>query len=340
MQENYRTYKSKTCSQLKLFVLTLVTQDQLLLEISNNSFFSKVDSLFSSENYFNIFYFIKNHLNINSSTDLGKQYLRNIFTNLAVRVRVQIKNSKTQDKQEKVLEFFDKVALLEDYNTVDITDFQQLSKTFRSQKVLKKRDFAATQQFYRQTGPVPKKQQLVVLESNYRTSDEQYIDNNKDIEDSFVDDKGNLIDRKSSFVIDPTTGYLIDEDSVLVDRETGDPIDKDPEHANNRYISGFDSTNNNNLSGFDSTNDSNISGFDSANNMYYSAGASRRFLDYARTTPTPTILAFRVRNITALRNAKVNTSLHNLDLRNFTNNVLVDETIIQGGNKEEYKEES
>lgn len=169
---------------------------------------------------------------------------------------------------------------------------------------------------------------MVVLESNYRTSDEQYIDNNKDIEDSFVDDKGNLIDRKSSFVIDPTTGYLINEDSVLVDRETGDPVDKDPEYANNRYISGFDSTNNNNLSGFDSTNDSNISGFDSANNIHYSAGTSRRFLDHTRTTPTPTILAFRVRNITALRNAKVNTSLYNLDLRNFTNNALVDETII------------
>lgn len=62
--------------------------------------------------------------------------------------------------------------------------------------------------------------------------------------------------------------------------------------------------------------------------MYYSAGASRRFLDYTRTTPTSTTLAFRVRNITALYNAKVNTSLYNLDLRNFTNNTLVDETII------------
>lgn len=124
IQENYRTYKSKTCLQLKLFVQILITQDRSLLEISDNSFFEKVIGLFLLENYFTIFYFIKNYLNIDSSTNLGKQFLQNIFTNLAVRVRTQFIASKTKDKQDKVLEFFDKVVLLEDYDTVDITDFQ------------------------------------------------------------------------------------------------------------------------------------------------------------------------------------------------------------------------
>lgn len=59
--------------------------------------------------------------------------------------------------------------------------------------------------------------------------------------------------------------------------------------------------------------------------MLYSAGTSRRFRD-TRTTPTPT--TFRYRNTTAIRNANVNTSLYNLDLRNFTKSIPVDETII------------
>lgn len=151
-----------------------------------------------------------------------------------------------------------------------------------------------------QTGPVPKKQQLVVLEINYRTSDEQHIDEDED--NSFIDEDGNVIDRKTSFIIDATTGYLINEDGILIDKETGDPIED--EDTDFRYFGRLDST----------------------NNSPYGASASRRFFN--RTTPTPITLSFRYRNITTIRTTNVNTSLYNLDLRNFTNSALVDETII------------
>lgn len=142
---------------------------------------------------------------------------------------------------------------------------------------------------------------MVVLEIDYRTSDEQYIDEDKD--NSFIDEDGNVIDRKTSFIIDLKTGYLINEEGVLIDKETGDPVE-------------------------DEDTDLYLSGLDSANNMLYSAVTSRRFFNRTTPTPTPITLSFRGRNITTIRTTNVNTSLHNLDLRNFTNSALVDETII------------
>lgn len=306
IQENYRTYKSKTCLQLKLFVQILITQDRSLLEISDNSFFEKVIGLFLLENYFTIFYFIKNYLNINSSTDLGKQFLQNIFTNLAVRVRIQFIASKTKDKQDKVLEFFNKVVLLEDYDTVDITDFQQLSKTFRSQKVIKKRNFAETQRFYRNTSPIPKKQQLAALESDVHTSSKQYIN---EIEDSFEDNKGNIINRKTSFVIDSATSYLIDPNtSNLINRETSDIIDE-PFEGQQDPTRQYDNKEDDSLG---------LNGiFDILRN-------------FGRITPT---LAYRIRSKIAV----YNTTLYGLDLRNFVNSTPVDKAILEGTNNE-YKE--
>lgn len=147
MLENTRSYKSKVCAQFKLFVYTLVKQDATLLELSNKSFGNKVGDLFSATNYFYCFYFIKNYLNVKGSSDLRKQFLKSIFVNLAVRVRKQLKlnNELAQiGNQDKVLDFYDEVALLLAYDNIDITDFQQLTQKFRNAKASKKRDFTKT----------------------------------------------------------------------------------------------------------------------------------------------------------------------------------------------------
>lgn len=126
MLENTRLYKLEVYAQFKLFVITLVKQDTTLLELSNKSFSNKVGDLFSATNYFYYFYFIKNYLNIKGSSKLRKQFLKLIFINLVVRVRKQLKlnNKLTQiSNQDKVLDFYDKVALLLAYDNIDITDF-------------------------------------------------------------------------------------------------------------------------------------------------------------------------------------------------------------------------
>lgn len=126
MLENCRLYKLKTYGQFKTFVRTMTIQDSLLLEISNNSFASKVGNTFTTTNYFYCFYFIKNYLNVKGSSKLGKQFLKSIFVNIAVRIRknLLIKGARKQiSNQNEVLDFFDKVALLLLYNDVDITDF-------------------------------------------------------------------------------------------------------------------------------------------------------------------------------------------------------------------------
>lgn len=151
MLENTRLYKLKVYAQFKLFVITLVKQDTTLLELSNKSFGNKVGDLFSATNYFYCFYFIKNYLNVEGSSKLRKQFLKLIFVNLAVCVRKQLKlnNKLTQiGNQDKMLDFYDEVALLLAYDNIDITDFQQLTQKFRNAKASKKRNFAKTQANY------------------------------------------------------------------------------------------------------------------------------------------------------------------------------------------------
>lgn len=127
MLKNCRLYKLKICRQFKVFVRTMTSQDLSLLEISNNSFASKVSDTFTTTNYFYCFYFIKNYLNVKGSSELGKQFIKSIFVNIAVRIRknLLIKEAREQiGDQNEVLEFFNKVALLLIYDDVDIIDFQ------------------------------------------------------------------------------------------------------------------------------------------------------------------------------------------------------------------------
>lgn len=124
--KNYRTYKSNICKGFKSLIATLSKQDDTLLEISDQSFTNKVGKTFNSPNFFYYFYFIKNYLNVEGSTPLGKQYLKTIYINLAIRVRQQYlkPQNKKADDWIKVLDFFNKVALLPAYDNVDLYDFQ------------------------------------------------------------------------------------------------------------------------------------------------------------------------------------------------------------------------
>lgn len=66
----------------------MIQKDLSLLKISDASFASKVAETFNSTNYFACFYYIKNNLNIDSSSELGKWFLKSIYVNLLTCVRI------------------------------------------------------------------------------------------------------------------------------------------------------------------------------------------------------------------------------------------------------------
>lgn len=198
MLENCRSYKLKVYAQFKSFVKAITTQDPTLLELSDNGFATKVGKAFTATNYFYCFFFIKNYLNVKGSSSLSKWFLKSIFVNIVVRVRKQqqIKDARKQVRDwNKVLDFFDKVALLLVYNNVDIIDFQQLTQKFRNAKESKKCSLyvflflytspklntnlicsALTIQNYIAIGLLPKKQALVLLSDVRTGADVEEID--------------------------------------------------------------------------------------------------------------------------------------------------------------------
>lgn len=199
MLENCRSYKSKVYAQFKSFVKAITTQDPTLLELSDNGFATKVGKAFTATNYFYCFFFIKNYLNVKGSSSLSKQFLKSIFVNIAVRVRKQqqIKDARKQVRDwNKVLDFFDKVALLLAYDNVDITDLKTSSSLRRSSVTLRRvRSVACTYSYsympklntnlicsaltiqnYIAIGLLPKKQALVSLSDVRTGADVEEID--------------------------------------------------------------------------------------------------------------------------------------------------------------------
>lgn len=148
---------------------------------------------------------------------------------------------------------------------------------------------------------------MAALESDVRTSSKQYIN---ETEDSFEDNKGNIINRKTGFVIDSATSYLIDPNTGnLINRETSDVIDEL----------------------FDGQQDTTRQYDDKEDNSLGLNGTFDILRNFGCITPT---LAYRIRSKTAVRN----TTLYGLDLRNFVNSAPVDETILEGTDNE-HKEE-
>lgn len=193
MLENYRIYKSNIYKGFKSLIVTLSQQDNILLEITDQLFANKIGKTFNSPNFFYCFYFIKNYLNVKGSTPLDKQYLKTIYVNLTIRIRQQYlkPQNKKADNWIKVLNFFNKVALLPAYDDVDLYDFQQLTSTFRTKKESKKRDFVATQQSYISIALLLKKDAPLVL-SNVRTSkDANAIDDDDNDDDKLRQDSSN-----------------------------------------------------------------------------------------------------------------------------------------------------
>ena len=155
--ENHRSYKSKTMQLIKQLVERLIEQDPTLNELSSDCFLAKMQEKFNRTNYFLCFPFMKFYLGFEQTSEYGKWYLKQIFSNLVRRVRDWKKNSPRGDSWSNVLEFWDEIALLDVYDGVDLNDFQELSHKYRKAREPKKRDFQATMSSHIMLSPPPKK---------------------------------------------------------------------------------------------------------------------------------------------------------------------------------------
>src|SRR4029077_11078897 len=76
---------------------------------------------------------------------------------MAIEARKHINAGSTKDSRAKLLDFYDAVALAEDHDDVDISDFQLLSPKFRNERAKKKRDLTTATAAFKPVGPKPKK---------------------------------------------------------------------------------------------------------------------------------------------------------------------------------------
>ena len=155
--ENHRSYKSKSMQLVKQLVERLIEQDPTLMELSSISFLGKMEEKFNQANYFFCFPFMKFYLGFEQTSEYGKWYLKQIFSNLVCRVRDWKKNNSHGDSWTKVLEYWDEIALLDVYDGVDLNDFQELSHKYRKARESKKRDLQATSSSHFMLAPPPKK---------------------------------------------------------------------------------------------------------------------------------------------------------------------------------------
>ncbi|KAN0068970.1 hypothetical protein V8E54_013139 [Elaphomyces granulatus] len=155
--ENCRTFKNHTVDRCIAFVQTLMKNEPLTKDATDKIFKKHLVNLFTSENYFHCFYYIKGHVKF-ESPEMGQYFMRNIFVNMGVEARRHINAGFTKDSRARLLDFYDTVALVEDHDDVDIDDFQQLSQRFREGKESKKkRDLSEATAAFSSIGPKPKK---------------------------------------------------------------------------------------------------------------------------------------------------------------------------------------
>ncbi|SMR42023.1 unnamed protein product [Zymoseptoria tritici ST99CH_1A5] len=165
--EGHDYIKDTVCVQAHALVQELTTEDASLWDLTDNDFAKYLDGNFDTEQYFSVFDFMRDFINFEGSSKLGKWYMQNVFINLVVRVRKCMADADA-DSWQNVLNFFDGVALVKAHDTVDMTAFQQLTEKFRDEKELQHRRIAATRHTFISRGSAPQKEAILPF-SDIRT---------------------------------------------------------------------------------------------------------------------------------------------------------------------------
>ncbi|KAL9023601.1 MAG: hypothetical protein Q9180_008171 [Flavoplaca navasiana] len=170
--ENTRSYKSRTVKHMKEHVREIFNCDEhrnkKTLYTTRELLTDFFESVFSSGNYFAVFRHIDGYVEYEGSTELGKFYMRSVYCNLAIEVKLyqDILDSNAggaKDAHDELLKYYDQIPLHEDFVDVDKDDFKELRGRWRNKKGkdVVKDDLLLKKKFVSLGPPPPKKQKRV-----------------------------------------------------------------------------------------------------------------------------------------------------------------------------------
>jgi hypothetical protein len=136
----------------------LIEKEQWLNDVPESAFISRFKEMFNSQNFFYCFYYMKEYVDFESSSERGRWYMQNIFVNLGLTTWGWIKDGKGKGEgRNKLLTAYDACALNPHHDEITLDDFTQLTQKYRNQRERKKRDFSQVNCEFVNVDPMPKK---------------------------------------------------------------------------------------------------------------------------------------------------------------------------------------
>lgn len=156
--KSHNSFKTATCEHLQKQATSLARADLKLSQLNDAALAQKIVDSLGPDKFFAAFGFLKDFLNYEGCAPLGKWFMKTIYTNMVLRLLRSSCAPSQPDGWKKVLDTFEMIALVEAYDAVDITDFSQVTSSYRARKEQQKQLWTAIKYDWVSTGPAPSKQ--------------------------------------------------------------------------------------------------------------------------------------------------------------------------------------
>jgi hypothetical protein len=155
--DNVRSFKNKTVDRFIAHIGELIRQESWLTHASDAGFKDRLFQKFNYQNWASCFYYMKEYIDFEGGSDLGKWYMENMYVNLGLEVKHFLDAGETKDARDALLLAYDGLALNEAFDDVDKNDFAELTERYRNAQARKKRNFAEANRHFSITRSPPKK---------------------------------------------------------------------------------------------------------------------------------------------------------------------------------------
>lgn len=155
--DNVRSFKNKTLERFLAHVRELIKQETWLKDASDAGFKDRLGSKFNHQNWAFCYYYMKEYVDFEACSDLGKWYMENMYVNLGLEAKRFLNAGETKDAREKLLLAYDALALNEAFDDIDKDDFVEVTERYRHNQKRKKRDFEEVHDRFSVTRAPPKK---------------------------------------------------------------------------------------------------------------------------------------------------------------------------------------
>jgi hypothetical protein len=177
--DNVRSFKNKTLDRFVTHINELLEQETWLKDASDTGFKDRLSQKFNYQNWVFCFYYMKDYIDFEASSNLGKWYMENMYVNLGLETKRYFDAGETKDAREKLLVSYDAWALNEAFDDIDKNDFAELTERYRNAQTKKKRDFAEVNDRFTITRAPPKKGPVAQSWCDTRS---QYSDDRSNLE--------------------------------------------------------------------------------------------------------------------------------------------------------------